>query len=794
MKQLLKHSFYIILVVLSSISYGQNPLKKELRGSSQQVYYSPSQFTFTNYKNQTVLISELIDNRDKNWNKQVNDTIRIELIRDFWNYPYKALFKNKINQDLSKSAIKIDFNPTNDQIVITPTLEAHYPNFISYPKKGYWIYTKVDFKVTKNNAEEFVRSYQDYYFFGKGHPEFKEEYLTDYSEGTNAAMWIGMKHILDRFYGDLNQVFAGTKVSNDNAPLVANSNIQDDKNLNTIQQSYSDAKDKGVNEKKVADNYKMDDPVALPPPTDPNLDKAINTLPKTTEAKTVNPKVTTVKKPSTAVAVAKQVEKPAMSATISDSTKLVERKLKEQLRQKALDSAMKAKELLAQEAKQKLEQNKIKQKELAILERAKKDSILKQTQLLQANKLKSKTATDSIKLTEVNQKIEQAKKNIEARKKTTEKIPSSPAAYASVKKEDPPKKTAPRTQNSNVNMTKEIERIAREVEEEENKKGNKRVEIPQVKTISAQEKKEKLLAEQAEQEKQVSKLKAEREAKLAALKAEREAKLLKETADAKAKEEVRKAKEEAKKQEIAKKAEQKILAQTKPIDPKKLLADSLQMEENKRKKREAILAAQRAAMEAERTQVAKSNTTADGMFELVSSDPPSKLPDTRTPEQRKADRIFTPKNDIAKDLLDRVKLITPEEEMKMLSQLKTSEMSSVDSAFIEFQRNRPIAPPAPKIDSTKSIKTVDSSKSKTLKKGKGSAIKKEITKADIKKAIEEKGLKEIIKKPDSSKVKDTEKKDLKTENTTIEKKADSLNNSIKKEAEALKKKAAQGVK
>ena len=93
----MRYVYLFLLSLVPLLSYSQNPLKKVLRGNSQSVHYSPSQFKFTNQKNATVFISELRDRRSLNWNKQVNDSVRIEAIGDFWNFPMGILFKNKLN-------------------------------------------------------------------------------------------------------------------------------------------------------------------------------------------------------------------------------------------------------------------------------------------------------------------------------------------------------------------------------------------------------------------------------------------------------------------------------------------------------------------------------------------------------------------------------------------------------------------------------------------------------------------------------------------------------------------------
>ena len=95
---------------------GQNPLKKELKGNGTSMFYSPSQFSFTNQSGATVYITELKDNRSINWNKQANDSVKIESIGDFWNFPIAIIFKNKINQDLSKANVNVDYSAQGENI------------------------------------------------------------------------------------------------------------------------------------------------------------------------------------------------------------------------------------------------------------------------------------------------------------------------------------------------------------------------------------------------------------------------------------------------------------------------------------------------------------------------------------------------------------------------------------------------------------------------------------------------------------------------------------------------------
>lgn len=793
MKNFFMRYLLLTIGILPCWMMGQNPLKKELKGSNTTVFYSPSTFHFTNYSNQSILVADLNDNRSANWNKQINDSIRIDLIRDFWNYPYKTLFKNKINQDLSKANVKVDYTPGEGQYVVEPTVDAHFPNFVSYPRKGYYVYTKVNMKVLKNGVVQFNKAYQDYYFFSKGHPNFSDDFNKDYPEGTNTAMWIGMRTILDKFYSDLNDLFAGKSISNDNTPLAINaieSNISADKNLTSQQKSYTDAKDKKIEGAQVANNYKMDEPVNIPPPvpSNDNLDKAIGSLGK------VNGATSAPKNTSTSM-------KDAAAGPVKlDSTALAIRASKELARRKAIDSAQKVKTELMLASKVK-----------SSLDKVKRDSILKTNRLAIAEKLRAKSIQDSLKKAEINQKIEQAKVKREEEKKKLQ-AKSSPSSIAALPAASTSSEASIRTSrpssNRSTNISEEIKRIAQEVEEEEKtgvvRRPSSAVSAASTSTFNAEEVKR-------EREMKLNALKAEREAKLAALKAESEKKAI----AFKAAQEAKIAKEAAEKKEKLAKLEEEKKAQLAILTAKNYVADSIKLEDAKRKKREAIVAAQRAAVEAERRDLSK-NPNAGQLFATVSTDPPSKLPEYRTREQILADRIFVPKNETSKNLLARVKLITPEEEMSMLSQLKSSELSSVDSVFIEYQKTRPM--PSLEVDTVSSknaatpMKSKDNSKSKSESK-QGEVKNPKTTSIDLKanatkslaKATEskkEETKKEIVEKslkatstPETPK---TEAPKVEAQNaatkTPTEMKIERMDDDIRKKAEELKKKAQAGVK
>jgi hypothetical protein len=845
--------FIICFVLISPFAIlAQNPLKKEIKGGQEtRVHYSPSQYKFTNYSGQKLFIAELKDNRFANWNKKIGEDIKIELVRDFWNYPYATLFKNKVNQDLNKSGVQVEFTPESATYSIEPQIEIHYPNYVVSPSKGYYVMTKLNVVVNKGSVLEFKKSYQDYYLFSNGDPEFKESFNSDFYAGTNTSMWVAMRRVLDKFYFDMNMIFGGQKVPEDNTPMevVAKSNIANDPTLDKKQNSYSNAKDKTPADPKIGENnYKMEDNVAMTPPTDPGLDNAINALNTNKEKPSEKP-------------VLKTPTVPISPPKINDSA-IALRKIREVQRKAAIDSAMKIKEELALAAKKKQEEDKAFLLSKINSEKSRKDSILAVNKKILADKIKERNATDSIKRKEASQQIELARKRKEEERKKliakgtikdslvakgevkTPKLPkpieaaSKPAEIATSKPENtsPIKEANSKTYKpikSDGSLASEMARIAREVELEDAgiKLLKPAVAPKQTSTVIAptpaerekrieaetMARKAKLEAEKAKLEAEKQRLVLDKKAKedaLAKLKAEREVRLLRLEAE-------RKAKDSLTKIEFAKKIEEKRLAAIKPIDPKKMIEDSMKLEESKRKRREAILAAQKMAIEAERNELEK-NPNAGELYASISSDPPSKLPDNRTREQILSDRIFTPKTEVSKSLLNRVKLITPEEEMRMLQNLKTNDVSSVDSFYIEYQKNRPLdTAPAPQaipnklaIDSSalKSSSKKDLAKDKLKSKIKDTAKQKVLEKLDPSMAAKKA---EIIKRTleETKKVNDTAalKKisTAKTPNKEIKKKsfiddeddsinepakADKMNDAINKKAEELKQKAIQETK
>ena len=720
----MRYRLLFLFGILPFVMVSQNPLKKALTGNGTSMHYSPSQFSFTNQSGAIVFITDLKDRRSINWNKQVNDSVKIEAIGDYWNYPMNILFKNKINQDLTKANVNVDYSAQGDNIYkIEPTLDVLYPNFVSFPEKGYWVLAKINMQVSKGSQVLFTKSYQEYTFFNKSINGYKEGFNTDLKEGANTAVWSSMKRLLDQFYADLNDAFGGKTIQSSDIALntIGASSIANDANLNHQVSNYSGNKNtKVINP---ADNYKIDGEVPPPPPpADSKLGNAVGVL-------GTEPKLSTeIKKPTT--------------MPVIDSTKLVERKIREELRKKALDSAKRAKEELALTAKkiEQVEKDKIQFKRDSIL-KVKKDAI--------ALKVRAKFVTDSIKKAEINKKIDEAKE-ITRKKRgelnpqpVEEKITSvSKNEVLAVEKKKPQaiaKKPSKKVANESVGEA--VRRIAREVEEEEGGvvSSPRRVAEEPIEEVPKTNKRAEEMAKiKAERDKAVADMKQKRAGKdsLLALEKQKKQDSLLAIRKAKAMEiEASMAKAKASKDSMA-----KILA------AKKYVEDSIQLVKEKERRREAVLAAQKAAMEAERNALIK-NPTAGEMFPTVSTDPPSKLPDGRTREQVLADRIFTPKSESTKNLLARVKLITPEEEARLLAQMKTDDKSVADSFFIQMQKNRPIPtytpldtviPTTPKVETPAKSPSKEDKKAQIIEKGLKSAKDAKNTKSPITEKVTEK--------------------------------------------------------
>jgi hypothetical protein len=726
----MRYRLLILLGIIPFLAIGQNPLKKELKGNGTSMHYSPSQFSFTNQNGVTVYIAELKDRRSLNWNKQVNDSVKIEAIGDYWNYPMNVLFKNKLNQDLAKANINVDYSAQGDNIYkVEPTLDVLYPNFVSFPEKGYWMLSKINIQVSKGSQVLFTKSYQEYTFFNKNINGYNESYNTNLKEGSNVAMWSSIKRLLDQFYTDLNNAFGGQAIKS--SDIAVTSIIANDQSLNNQVTNYSG--NKTTKDAVSTNNYRLDGDVPPPPPpSDGKLNNAVNVL--GSESKINTPVKTPTPMP------------------VIDSAKLAERRLREDLRKKAVDSAKKAREELA------LTSKKIEQEEKDKLQ-FKRDSILKVKKETIALKIREKFISDSIKKTEVNKKIEEAKRKREEEKAkmnpTPSDISSSEKLNASKPKNAEPavEKKRPQTiarksykRAENETVSEAVRRIAREIEEEEGYQRTKQTRDvePTEENNTASKRAEDIARVKAEREKSATEMKmkkAVRDSLLANEKQKKQDSLLAIRRAKAAEIEASMARVKASKDSF-----NRILA------AKKYAEDSAQLVREKERRREAVLAAQKSAMEAERDALLK-NPNSGEMFATVSTDPPSKLADNRTREQVLADRIFTPKSENTKNLLARVKLITPEEEARLLAQMKTEDKAVTDSFFIQMQKNRPIPTYTP-IDST----------AKTVTK-KEEVITKTQTKEDKKTQIIEKGLKGAKDLKNTKESIPTEKKKEKAQDT-----------------------------
>jgi len=712
----MRYRILFLLGMIPFLAIGQNPLKKELKGNGTSMHYSPSQFSFTNQNGVTVYVADLKDRRSINWNKQVNDSVKIEAIGDFWNYPMTILFKNKINQDLTKANINVDYSAQGENIFkIDPVLDVLYPNFASYPEKGYWVLAKINMQVSKGSQMLFTKSYQEYTFFNKNINGYNEGYNTDLKEGANVAMWSSVKRLLDQFYKDLNSAFVGQPVSSSDVTLntIGVSKIVSDPNLNHQVSNYSGSK---ISRDTLlsTNNYKIEGDVPLPnKPGNSKLDNAVNVLGSGSKIE-INSK-----KPS--------------PLPLIDSAKLAERKLREEMRKKAVDSARKAREEIALNAKKTEQQEKEKLQ-------FKRDSVLQAKKAITAAKLRERFVSDSIKKAEINKKIDEAKALTKEKRNQLKKENSSENNISNPKNDEPavekkkPLSIAKRPSRkvANESISDAVRRIAQEVEEEElgitssQQTSHSQAKIERKNSPKPDEIKNKRADE-------IAKAKAEREKVLAEMRMKKMQKDSLLSIEKQKKQDSLMAIRKAKAMEIeatmarAKSTKDSI---NKLLAAKKYVEDSIQLVKDKEKRREAVLAAQKAAIEAERNALLN-NPSAGEMFASVSTDPPSKLPDSRTREQKLADRIFTPKSDNTKDLLARVKLITPEEEAKLLAQMKTDDKTIADSFFIQMQKNRPLPTYTP----------LDTVTTKNSTKKIEDPVKPVITKEDKKAQIIEKGLK-----------------------------------------------------
>jgi hypothetical protein len=795
------------------LSIAQNPLKTALKGNTQSAFYNKTQYQLKSEKRDPLYIADLVDNRPNNWNKQINDSIKVELIRDFWTFPYKHNFKEKINQDFQNFKYTLLPTKSGASYILSPSIEVHYPNFI-YDPKGYKIYTRINMKLVKENTTLLEKAYDDFYFFTKGEIDWQDAYYTDYLEGTNYAMWIGMRRVLDKFYTDFDAIIEGKEVTPGNLPLKVDaiaSNIAKDESLNKQQKPYSavkeDDKYKPAKIESTTSEY-ASNTIKVEPKIEKVIEKPIVVeKPKTVieekpkeEFKKPEPPVANNKELDNAMAVlgVKTSNPPLDAKTEAErkaSMEMAIKKSKEDEKRKMMDSIQSIKEKEAQLAREKTEKEKNITANLTKAQKEKLDSIKNANLLAIKTKENKKRIEDSIKRSEVNKTMELAKlekekakaKLIKPEMKNNVIVKASNEELLALDKKIKEKEAI----KAELAKEAQLAKAKRELEEKLAKeKADRDALIAKQKEAKAKkelEEKEAQIAKEAqlvkakkELEEKLAKEKADRDALIAK---EKEAKAKKELADKEAKivkeesiatniqkpavdnlmqnpqmeREIAKMKnnsqnldrinknqtsnkididqlsvskseekqattsetkiavqelKETKKIDLAKAKETAKNALTKNEGPAKIepikgretvqlpkpkldkeytredyLKDSLFYAFEKERKREAILAAQKAAFESEKNSINIING------QIVSNDPPSKLPDTRTPEERAKDRIFTPKSDESKELLARVVMITKDDEKTFEKILENydpiSRKEFLDSIAIARQMSKP---------------------------------------------------------------------------------------------------------
>lgn len=740
---LIKYISVLFVALFALSANGQNPLKKKLKGKKKEAHYSPSDYEFLNKKGKTVKLNPVLDNRSSNWNKQINDSVKIDLIRDFWKEKYTDIINSKFEKDLKIAGI--DLNPSLDKNVyeITPKVDIHFPEYVVHPKNGYYVLSRIVMDVKQNNNTLFKKAYQDYFYFYKGISGYDEKYDKNYIDGTDMAMSISMKKVIDQFYDDLDKVFGGEKVKSYEGPIEVKaiaSNIAKDKNLNDDKKPFSQIKNKKdvMETDLTANNYKVKEEVSTKSKKDPKLEEGLKKLgiDKKKEAEEKEKALALKKKKEEAKKKAEIAKKKKIEA---EKKKALALKQEEIAKKKKIDSLAKVKK--AEEEKL-ATAKKIEDDKQAKLVQAKKDSIKKANDLALAKKVRAQKVADSLKKVEVNKNIalakkkeaekrkqleakklkaELAKKKLEAAKK--KKMLALEQKKKQTKQVAKPKVTSKAksyasksTRRSDESMSEAVRRIAREIEAEE-------------RGTPLTKKEKTMIAKNSGKTKAPAK-------------------------------EIAQIKKKIKTPVVKKKPTIKV----KPVDPMKYRRDSLEFLAKLQKRREAILKAQKAAQEAEKRDLIV-NPNAGAMFAMVSTDPPNKMPDSRTREEKLRDRVFTPRNELSKALLSRVKMITPSEEMKLLADMTSPNTNTVDSIYIQYQKSRPKM-------------TEDEMKELT-----SSSTKKEV----IEKKIEEKKAEETTETKSEATF-DDEKKPSKDE---LEKKIAEKKAEILKKIEETKKKKAE---
>jgi hypothetical protein len=572
----MKYTLSILLATSFILSIAQNPLKTALKGNTQSAFYNKTQYQMSSDKREPLYVADLVDNRPNNWNKQINDSIKVELIRDFWTFPYKHNFREKINQDFQNFKYTLLPTKAGANYVLSPSVEVHYPNFI-YDPKGYRIYTRINMKLVKDNNTVLEKAYDDFYFFTKGETDWQDNYTTDYLEGTNYAMWIGMRRALDKFYIDFDAILDGREVAPGTLPLKVDaiaSNIAKDESLNKQQKPYSTVKEddkyKPAKTESTTTEYanntvKVEPKVATPAAPAVAVQKPVEEKPKE-EFKKPEPPVANNKELDNAMSVlgVKPAANPPLDAkTEADrkaSMELAIKKSKEGDKKKIMDSIQSIKEKEAQIAKEKAEKEKNQTASLTKVQKDKLDSIKNANLLALKEKENKKRVEDSIKKAEVNKTMELAKLEKE---KAKAKLSQN---------------TKPATSNNKTN-NEDLAALDRKIKEKEAIKAELAKEAQLAKerrekeAQTSKEKANKEILMAKENEAKAQKEKLANEAKLAKEKAEKEAKLVKDAQLAKEKKEKEEklAKEKAEKELLLAK-EKEAKAQKEKLEKEAKLA------------------------------------------------------------------------------------------------------------------------------------------------------------------------------------------------------------------------------
>lgn len=747
--------YFALMFTFSALS--QNPLKTALKGNSESPYNSRSQYFFEATERPKVFVSDVIDNRSSNWNKQVSEQIKVELIRDFWNFPYKYNLKEKLVQDLNSHKFQIMPTKVGADFVVSPSAEIHYPNYI-YSPKGYRVYSRVNFKVSKNGKDVLEKAYEDLFNYKEGEEDWNDKFHSNYLEGTNYAMWIGMRRLLDQFYSDFDKLIKNEAVEAGKLALKIESitsNINTDLAIVKQEKPYSKVEEKEkvsiktevdasapkkpetstaiaeIKEKPVVPEYK--DPE--PPKVDASgLEKGLKSIgletkeeekkkqeeiKKQEEAKKLEEKrkQDELKKLEEAKKVEEkkkleeakkleEVRKKEEEIRIAEAKKLEEakelalKKSNEEAKKRIADSIVAAKAAEAQAKKDREVAEKLEAEKLAKIQQQKLDSIKKEQLLAYRAKQEKIRIEDSVKKAEINKKIELAKleKEQKAKEIAINKPKESPKVEDKKAKEITPiasnavemknETPAENVKTSEKDLIKknleELSTLQKETSKEIINKAplnevvsNKEVsQIPAQATIEIEPKIEPL-ANRVNLKNEINITKIDTPERPIELpkKIEKEPlqnivndKNIVQIEDRKVVTEVESSKKiEAPAIEIYKETiEVSSIKAPQLPDPAKIddkytredfLRDSLFYESEKNKKKAAIIAAQKRAFELE-------NNKANANLMVKLTDPPMKVEDKRTREEKLKDRVFEPQNDLAKELLNQVVIITPEEEKK----------------------------------------------------------------------------------------------------------------------------------